>query len=84
MEHLTEEERARLGMQVDLFVDLLARRYGLEPSEVIDAVRWVQTHREFVSRIKNGGFIGLIGTLVTASFLAMWEGIKHFLGSRNG
>lgn len=84
MEHLTDEERARLGMQVDLFVDLLARRYGLQPTEVIDAVRWVQTHKEFVSRMKNGGFFGLIGVLISAALLALWEGVKAMVVSKHG
>lgn len=80
MEHqLSDEERARLGLQVDLFVDLLARRYGLQPAEVIDAVRWVQTHREFVSRIKNGGFLALFGVLISAAMLAVWEGVKQLV-----
>ena len=63
-------------MQVDLFIDLLARRYGLEPTEVVDAVRWVQQHRDFVGRLKHGGWIALAGTILSAILLSVWEGIK--------
>lgn len=66
-------------MQVDLFVDLLAKRYGLEPREVVDAVRWVQAHKEYVARMKHGGMLSLVGIVITAAALAIWEGAKAFV-----
>lgn len=66
-------------MQVDLFVDLLAKRYGLQPNEVVDAVKWVQHHKEFVASMKKGGFLSLFGVLISAMLLTVWEGAKAWV-----
>lgn len=74
--HLSEEERVRIGMQADAIIRVLADRYGLEPGQVIEAVRWVEHHKEFVTSLKKGGLLSLFGVLITATMLAMWEGAK--------
>ena len=61
-----------------MFVDLLARRYGLEPREVVEAVKWVQQHRDFVAKMKHGGWLSMISIVVGAAILAFWEGVKAF------
>ena len=79
MDSTREEDRVRAGMQADLLLELLSKRYGLEPNEVIEAVRWVQQHQEFVSKLKSGGMVGLTGLLVTGLAMALWEGFKALL-----
>lgn len=78
--HLSDEERARIGLQVDYFVEAMSRRYGLQPNEVIDAVRWVQQHRDFVSKLRHGGLLGILSTILLGVLLSIWEGIKAMIG----
>lgn len=66
-------------MQADAVIRVLAERYGLEPRQVIEAVRWVENHKEFVSSLKKGGILSLIGLLITATTLAIWEGLKALI-----
>jgi hypothetical protein len=78
-QHLTDEERAKIGLQVDLMIRVISERYEVTPADVIAAVKWVEDHKEFVTRLKNGGWLALIGFLISALMLAVWEGAKHFL-----
>jgi hypothetical protein len=79
VDSLTPEEKARIGMQADMLIRVLADRYGLEPTEVAEAVRWVQTHREFVAKLKHSSMLSLVGIVIGGALLAMWEGAKAFL-----
>ena len=74
--NLSDEERAKLGLLADRLMHVVAERHGVSVQEVIEATRWVHTHKEFVTKMKSGGLIGLITFLITASLLALWEGIK--------
>lgn len=76
---ISDEEIARLGILADRVVDLIAKRYGVEPSDVVEAVKWVHDHKEFVSKMKHSGFLTLIGLMISASVLAFWEGLKAYL-----
>lgn len=60
-------------------VDELSRRYSLTPTEVAEAVTWVQEHRQFISKLKHSGYLTIIGTLIGASLLVAWEGVKAYL-----
>lgn len=73
---ISDEDRAKVALQVDAFIEILARRYGLQPNEVVDAVRWVQHHKEFVSSMKKGGLLSLFGVMVSAMLMTFWEGFK--------
>jgi hypothetical protein len=73
---LGDDEKVRIGLMADHVVDIIARRYSLEPSEVVDAVKWVQQHKEFVSRMKHGGWLSLLSVIIGALLLSMWEGVK--------
>lgn len=75
---LTEEEKARIGLLADAVVEVVAKRYSIEVADVQEAIRWYQHHKDFVTSIKKGGLLSLFGVLVTASLLALWEGIKAF------
>jgi hypothetical protein len=76
MERLSEEERARVGLIADRIVTVLADRYSIKPQEVQEAMTWYRNHREFVSRMKSGGFLTLVSVLISAIMLSVWEGAK--------
>lgn len=80
---LTDEERRRLTLQVEFFVDLVARKYDVAPTEVMDAVRYVKERREFMAKMKSTGMVSLIGLVISAIAMTMWEGIKAALGRGN-
>lgn len=73
---MSDDERQRLNVQVDHFIDLLAKRYGLSPSDVVDAVQWVKAKKEMSARIKMSGAFSIIGIVVGALLLALWEGFR--------
>lgn len=79
---LTAEEKARVTLQVDHFIDILSRRYGIEPQEVIDTVKWVRDRKELSSRFQVGAVLSLMGVLLGGLVLAMWEGVKHYVSER--
>ena len=60
-------------------IDEISRRYALTPQDVAEAVTWVREHREFVSRLRHGGYMALIGTLVGTTLLVAWEGVKAYI-----
>ena len=78
-EQISREEMARIGMVADAVVDALAKRYGVQPADVVDAVKWVREHRDFVSKMKHSGFLTLSGIIISASIVAAWEGFKAYV-----
>jgi hypothetical protein len=76
---LSEKEKAHVVLQVDHFIEILSRRYGIEPNEVVDAVRWVGSHKNIEGKIQMGATLSIIAVLVSAILLAMWEGITHMI-----
>ena len=74
--HLNDEERAKVLAQVDYFVHILSERYDVSPHEVIDTIRWVRERKEFASKVKSTSAVSLLGILLSALALAIWEGIK--------
>ena len=79
MSQSIEEEKVRVGMIASAVVDELSRRYNLTPQEVADATLWVREHKAFVGRLKHSGYLTVIGTLIGASMLVAWEGVKAYL-----
>lgn len=76
---LSEEEKYRVTLQVDHFIEILSKRYGIDPNEVVEAVTWVRERKQFSDRFQTGAIISMISVLVGAILLSMWEGIKHFV-----
>lgn len=83
MHELTEEERRKVVAQVETFVELIIKRYDVKPEEVLEAVKWVREKKAFNDRVKSTGLVSLIGLLVTAITLAVWEGVKAMVGRAN-
>ena len=77
---ISEDDRARVGMMTEMVIETISRRYGLTPQEAVDAIRWVHDHKEFVSKMKHSSVFTVVGVLVSAMLIAIWEGIKT-LGS---
>ncbi len=74
---LSPEEKARLGTQYEMLMDIFAKRHGVTANELAEAVRWVKTHRDWMESIKKSGAFALIGFLASALLLALWEGLKQ-------
>jgi hypothetical protein len=79
MSDLSDDDRRKVEAQVIFFLDLLSRRYEVSPQEVIDAVRWVRERKLVAEKIRSTGTLSLIGLLVSALALAMWEGVKAMI-----
>jgi len=76
MHDLTDDERRKVAAQVEAFVELITRRYDVKPEEVLEAVKWVRERKAFSERVKATGLVSLIGLLITAIGMAVWEGVK--------
>lgn len=74
-----EDDKLRVGLIASAVVDELSKRYGLTPHQVAEAVLWVQEHRKTMEKMRHSGYLTLIGTLIGASLLVAWEGVKAYL-----
>ena len=83
MHELTDDERKKVAAQVEAFVELITRRYDVKPEEVLEAVRWVRERKAFSEKVRSTGLVSLIGLLITAIALAVWEGVKAMVGRSN-
>ena len=79
MTDLSEEEKARVAAQVDYFLQLMAKRYEVTPSEMVTLVQEMRDRRAFYDRVKSTGLVSLIGLVATAVMLAIWEGLKSLI-----
>lgn len=80
--NLSDEQKAVAASQVDYFIDLVGRRYGVQPEEIMDAVKWVRERKQFSERIKSTGVLSLVGLLVSALGFALLEGVRSFFSGR--
>ena len=81
--HLSDEDKYRVTLQVDHFIEILSARYGIEPNEVIDAVKWVRDRKKFSESMERGAIISLIGAVVSAVLFALWQGVIHFISGEH-
>jgi hypothetical protein len=79
---LSEEEKYRVTLQVDHFIDLLSKRYGIHPTEVIDAIQWVRDHKSIETKVQFGAMISVVSVLIGALLMALWEGVKHMVSGK--
>lgn len=77
--HLNERQREEIALQVDTFVRVLADRYGVQPADVVDTVKWVKERRETDRRLHSAAVVALVGILISAACIALWEGFKAAL-----
>ena len=78
--HLTERDRAEIASQIDHMIEVLSDRYGVEPHEVVSTVNWVREKKEHDARMKNAAVLAVIGIMVSALMMAIWEGVKTLAG----
>ena len=79
MTDLSEEEKAKVAAQVDYFLSLMASRYDVKPAEMITLVQEMRDRKAFMDRVKATGLASLVGLVVTAIVLAVWEGLKSMV-----
>ena len=79
---LSEEDRIKLGMQADYLIEILSHRYGVTPSQVVEAIRWVDERRTAGNRLRQGGSLTLLSLVVGALGVVLWEGLKSLIWRR--
>lgn len=76
------EKRVQAELQVEAFLDLLQKRYGLKPEDIppiLDDLRWVREHRLGINRVSWSVALGLLALALSGVATAFWEGLKHAL-----
>lgn len=76
---LTEKEKVHVTLQVDHFIEILAKRYKLEPNDIVETVRWVNKQRNLSDKLQAGAMISLLGVIAGALLMSIWEGVKHYI-----
>jgi queuine/archaeosine tRNA-ribosyltransferase len=79
--HLSERDKAELAMHFDEMVKIAAERYNVSPHEIVETVRWAKERRASDDRAWNAARTAVIGIILSALMLAVWEGVK-FLSRR--
>lgn len=76
------ERRVEAELQVEAFLDMLQRRYGLKPEDIpaiLDDMRWVREHRHGINRVSWSVALGILAIAISGVAAAVWEGLKHTL-----
>ena len=76
------ERRVEAELQVEAFLDMLQRRYGLKSEDVpaiLDDLRWVREHRHGINRVSWSVALGILAIAISGVAAAVWEGLKHTL-----
>lgn len=76
------ERRVEAELQVEAFLDMLQRRYGLKSEDVpaiLDDLRWVREHRHGINRVSWSVALGILTIAISGVAAAVWEGLKHTL-----
>ena len=76
-ELLNDEEKASIASQGDFFLEVLQKRYGITPQEIIDVIRWAQERKAFAEKLKASSTLAFVGIIASAILMALWEGIKQ-------
>jgi hypothetical protein len=81
MDNLSEEEKYRVALQVDHFIDLIEKRSGITFTEVISLVLWAREHKNVVGKLNFAASISIIGMAISAIAYGLLEGVKHIFGN---
>lgn len=73
---LDDRQKETVALQVDHIVELLSKRYGVQPAEVIEAVRFYHEQKRRGEAFRHASALSLIGLVASALALAIWEGVK--------
>jgi hypothetical protein len=77
------EHRLLAELQVEAFITLLQKRYGLKPEaipEILDDMRWLREHRNGINRVSWSVALGILAIALSGVMHALWEGIKASAG----
>lgn len=80
MDNLTEEEKYKVALQVDHFIELIEKRSGITFSEVVSLVMWAREHRTMTGKMSFAASVAIIGMAVSGIAYGLLEGIKHIFG----
>lgn len=80
--HLSDDEKYRVTLQVDHFIEILSKRYGIDPNEVVEAVTWVRERKRFSDKFRTGTMLSILGVIVGAILLSIWEGFKQLVNNK--
>jgi hypothetical protein len=79
---LPEEAKNKVAAEVEYFTAILLRRYGLKEAdigEVMESLRWLKEHRQFMARVQQGSMMSILAMLVAAIATTLWAGIKSLV-----
>jgi hypothetical protein len=77
MDNLTEEEKYRVALQVEHFIEILEKRTGVTFTEVVSLVLWAREHKTVMGKASFFASISIIGTILTGLAYGLLEGLKH-------
>lgn len=80
---MDEHERMQQAeAQVEAFITILTRRYGIDEREIphlVDGIRWAITHKESLDKLNFGALMAVLATVIAALLIAIWEGVRHLV-----
>jgi len=79
---LPDEAKIRVAAEVEYFISVLLRRYGLRETdipEIMESLRWLREHRVFMQRVQQGSTMSVLALLVAAMGTTLWAGVKSLV-----
>jgi hypothetical protein len=79
---LPDEAKFRIAAEVEYFISVLLRRYGLRETdipEIMESLRWLREHRVFMQRVQQGSTMSVLALLVAAMGTTLWAGVKSLV-----
>jgi hypothetical protein len=65
-------------MQLEMVAEAFEKRYHMSFDELVEGARWARAARLRHEKITSGGIASLVGIIITAIAMAMWEGVKSW------
>jgi hypothetical protein len=79
---LSEEEKYRVAIQVDYFIEVMEKRSGMTFSEMLSLVQWTRDHKSSVDRLGTGTAWALLAMVISALGYAVVEGLKRIFSGQ--
>ena len=79
---LSVEDRIKAEAQVEAFIEVLSKRFGIKEDEIpelVQTIRWSADHRRGINRMGWAALLGLLSLVISGAALTFWEGLKHML-----
>jgi len=75
---LSEEEKYRVAIQVDRFIEIMEKRSGTTFSEVLSLLEWARERRNTTSKIRMGTLLAIVTAAISLAFFIIFDGLKYF------